>query len=208
MSHRFAQIAFTPAVQALQERHGSRALYARVQAKAGLSDQLGPIESAFLAEVDTFFLATVSETGWPYVQHRGGPPGFLKVLSPSRLAFADFRGNRQYVSAGNASRDDRAALIAMDYASRQRLKLFGHLRFAELAGADPELAAAVALPDYGARVERVALIEVEAVDWNCPQHIAQRFTVEEIELGMRPLRERIAELEAQVRALQGRAAAD
>jgi hypothetical protein len=205
VSHRFAEIAFSPAVQALQAQHGSRGQYARMQALAGPDDRLGPMEAAFLAAADSFFLATVSETGWPYVQHRGGPTGFLKVLSPSRLAFADFRGNRQYVSAGNASRNDRAALIAMDYANRQRLKLLGHLRFIDAAAADPDLVSAVALPDYRARVERVALIEVEAFDWNCPQHITQRFTLEQVEHGTRPLRERIAELEAEVSALRAAA---
>jgi len=187
-------------VQALQEKHGSRAQYARMQARGEPSESqpLGPDESAYLAQADSFYLATVSETGWPYVQHRGGPRGFLRVLSPAQVAFADFRGNRQYVSAGNAARDDRAALIVMDYANRQRLKLLGHLRFVDVDAAAPELVQAVTLAEYSARVERVAIIDVEAFDWNCPQHITQRFTLEQIEEATRPLRARIAELEAQI----------
>ena len=177
----FAEIAFTPAVQGLQSARGSRAAYARTRA-ASPPEGLGAREAQFLSNADSFYMATVSETGWPYVQHRGGPRGFLKVISPTRLAFADFRGNRQYVSAGNASRDDRVAVIVMDYARQQRLKLLGHLRFEEAGASDPELAAAVALPGYQARVERIALIDVEAFDWNCPQHITPRYTLEELAL--------------------------
>jgi predicted pyridoxine 5'-phosphate oxidase superfamily flavin-nucleotide-binding protein len=141
---------------------------------------LGRNETEFLAAADSFYLATVSETGWPYVQHRGGPPGFVKVLRPQRIAFADFRGNRQYVTTGNAARNDRAALIFVDYANRSRLKLLGHLRFVDAAEADPNLLKRVELPDYDARIERIALIDVAAFDWNCPQHITQRFTLDQI----------------------------
>jgi predicted pyridoxine 5'-phosphate oxidase superfamily flavin-nucleotide-binding protein len=177
----FAEIAFTPSVQALQSAHGSRAAYARSQAVSPGAEGLGEPEAEMLSGADSFYMATVSETGWPYVQHRGGPPGFVKVLSPACIAFADFRGNRQYVSEGNASRNDRVALIFMDYARRRRLKLLGHLRFENVGAADPGLAARVELPGYRARVERVALIEVEAFDWNCPQHITERFTRAEVE---------------------------
>jgi len=197
----FAEIAFTPAVQALQMAHGSRDAYARMQAD-GRPEGFGPREAALVAGADSFYLATVSETGWPYVQHRGGPRGFLKVIGPDRLAFADFRGNRQYVSTGNASRDDRAALFIMDYANRRRLKVLGRLRFANVTDAPAELIATVELPDYGARVERVAVIDVEAFDWNCPQHITPRFTLAEVEAASAPLRQRIAELEAEVAALR------
>jgi predicted pyridoxine 5'-phosphate oxidase superfamily flavin-nucleotide-binding protein len=176
----FAELAFTPAVRALQSADGSRASYARMEA-AGGPDGLGPREAAFLDRADSFFMATVSETGWPYVQHRGGPRGFVKVLSPERIAFPDFRGNRQHVSAGNAARDDRVALIVLDYARQQRLKLLGRLHFDDVATADPQLAAAVALPDYPARVQRIAVIDVEAFDWNCPQHITPRYTLDELE---------------------------
>jgi predicted pyridoxine 5'-phosphate oxidase superfamily flavin-nucleotide-binding protein len=202
MSHRFAQIAFTPAVQAEQEKHGSRRQYVRMQAQAGPNNHLGAVEAEFLEQADSFYLASVSESGWPYVQHRGGPRGFLKVLSPSQLAFADFRGNRQYVSAGNAAADDRVSSIVVDYAHRRRLKLFGHLRFIDVADAEAALVDAVTSPAYAARVERVAVIDVEAFDWNCPQHITQRFTLEQIEEAVHPLRARIAELEDELSALR------
>ena len=198
----FAEIAFTPAVQALQEAHGSRAAYARVQADSGPGEGLGPRETTFLANADSFYMATVGESGWPYVQHRGGPRGFLKVISPTRIAFADFRGNRQYVSAGNASRDSRASIIVVDYATQRRLKLLGRLRFEDVGAADPELVFAVELPDYRARVEHVVVIDVEAFDWNCPQHITQRFTLVEIDAMSKPLHDRIAQLEADVVALR------
>lgn len=195
MSHRFADLAFTPAVQALQERAGSRAQYARMQAQGGPNDTLGPREAEFLAAADSFYMATVSETGWPYVQHRGGPVGFVRVLSPTRIGFADFRGNVQYVSAGNAATNDRVAIIVMDYVHKQRLKLLGRLRFVDVADADPEFVRRVELPEYRARMERVALIDVEAYDWNCPQHITQRFSLAQVEAASAPLRARIAELE-------------
>ena len=174
MSRRFADIAFTPRVAAMQERHGSRAQYACMQAQDKAEDALGAREVALLARADSFFLATVGESGWPYVQHRGGPPGFVRVLSPTRIAFADFRGNRQYVSVGNAAGDARAALIFVDYARRLRLKLLGHLRFVELRDADPMLGQCASLPGYKATVERIARIDVVAFDWNCPQHIPPR----------------------------------
>ena len=207
MSRGFAEIAFTPAVQALQEVHGSRAQYARMQARAEPDAGLGPQESEFIAAADSFYLATVSETGWPYVQHRGGPRGFIKVLSPTRIGFADFRGNQQFVSAGNAATDDRVSLIVMDYVRRQRLKLLGHLRFVAVTEADPALVRQVELPNYRARVDRVALIDVAAFDWNCPQHITQRFTLDQVEAAARPLRERIAELEEELRAARAAAPA-
>jgi len=142
---------------------------------------LGPAEQEFLRAADSLYLATVGESGWPYVQHRGGPRGFLRLLSTTRIAFADFAGNRQYISVGNASSDDRASMIVMDYVRRRRLKLLGHLRFHELAAVDAALAQAVELPGYRARVERVATFDVAAFDWNCPRHIVQRFTREQLE---------------------------
>ena len=198
MRHRFADIAFTPNVQQMQERFGSRAQYARMQVNGGPNDALGPREAEFLGQADSFYLATVGETGWPYVQHRGGPAGFLKVLSPTQIGFADFRGNVQYVSAGNTLHDDRVAIIVMDYMNRQRLKVLGHLRFVAVPDAAPELVRKVELPDYRARVERVALIDVTAFDWNCPQHITPRYTLAQVEAATKPLRDRIAELEARL----------
>lgn len=175
MSAHFAKVAFTPAVKALQAARGSRGAYARMEAQADAST-LGERERAFLARADSFYLASVSETGWPYVQHRGGPRGFLRVIAPARLAYAEFRGNRQYVTAGNVQANDRVSLFVMDYARRQRLKLMGHLALVDVDDAGPALAAAVALPGYPAAIESVATIDVVAYDWNCPQHITPRFT--------------------------------
>jgi predicted pyridoxine 5'-phosphate oxidase superfamily flavin-nucleotide-binding protein len=197
---RFAEIAFTPTVRQLQERYGSRAQYARMEQHGPRNEEIGEREAEFLARADSFYIATMTETGWPYVQHRGGPRGFLKALSPTQLGFADFRGNVQYVTAGNAVRNDRVAIIVMNYMRRQRLKFLGHLRFIDLAEADAELVRRVDLPDYRARVERVALINVVAFDWNCPQHITQRMTLAEVDAALLPLKERIAELEAQLHA--------
>ncbi len=201
----FAEIAFTPAVQALQERHGSRAAYARMRNASGRGEGLGPREAEHLAGADSFYLATVGETGWPYVQHRGGPRGFLRIVSPTRLAFADFGGNKQFVSVGNATRDDRVSIIVVDYPHRRRLKLLGRLRFVAIDEADAGLRFAVELPGYDARIERVGVVDVEALDWNCPQHIVPRFSLEEVEAAARPLHERIRELEAEVAKLRATA---
>jgi predicted pyridoxine 5'-phosphate oxidase superfamily flavin-nucleotide-binding protein len=198
MSHRFADIAFTGAVKAVQEQYRSRSQNERLQQTGAPHDALGDAEAAFIAERDSFYMATVSETGWPYVQHRGGPPGFLKVLGTKRLAFADFRGNTQLISAGNAEANDRVSLILMDYRHRQRLKLLGRIRFEEVGRANADIVKAVQLPQYRSRVERVGVIEVEAFDWNCPQHITPRFTEAEVRSAAQPLRERIAELEAKL----------
>jgi uncharacterized protein len=200
MSHRFADIAFTGAVKTVQEQYRSRSQNERLQQTGASHDALGDAEAAFIAERDSFYMATVSETGWPYVQHRGGPPGFLKVLGAKRLAFADFRGNTQLISAGNAEANDRVSLILMDYRQRQRLKLLGRIRFEEVGRANADIVKAVQLPQYRGRVERVGVIEVEAFDWNCPQHITPRFTEAEVRSAAQPLRERIAELEAKLAA--------
>jgi len=184
MAHRFAEIAFTDGVKAAQERYGSRAANARREARAGPNAELSDREAAFIAARDSFYLATVSESGWPYIQHRGGPTGFLKVVDARTLAFADFGGNRQYVSVGNAERNDRVSLFLMDYANRLRLKLLGRIEFHGLGDAPPELVFEVELPGYRARVERVAVIRVEAFDWNCPQHITPRYAVEEFAAGV------------------------
>jgi hypothetical protein len=195
MTHQFAKLAFTDSVKAMQERYRTRSQNERLETLAGPNDALGPDEAAFIAERDSFYLATVSETGWPYVQHRGGPKGFLKVIDPHTLAFGDFRGNLQYVSVGNASKNDRVALVLMDYAHRLRLKVLGRMRALDIADAPPELVFDVELPDYRARVERVITIAVEAFDWNCPQHITPRFTEDEIRAALIPIETRMQELE-------------
>jgi predicted pyridoxine 5'-phosphate oxidase superfamily flavin-nucleotide-binding protein len=187
MTHQFADITFTDSVKATQEQYGSRAQNERLHQNFGPNDQLTSREMEFITLRDTFYLATVSETGWPYVQHRGGPPGFLKVLGASQLAFADFRGNTQLVSVGNLSKDDRCSLILMDYPNRRRLKLLGHMHVEDAREVSEDVAAQVELSDYRALVERVVLIDVVAFDWNCPQHITQRYTESEFDyqLGMR-----------------------
>ena len=176
MTHRFADIAFTDSVKAAQTAYGSREHNQRLQERAGPNDRLGLKESAFIAERDTFYLATVSESGWPYVQHRGGPKGFLKVLDESRIAYADFRGNTQLVSVGNVSVDDRCSLILMDYPRRKRLKILGHMHVESLTDVSADDLAAVRNDDYRAEIERIVVIEVAAFDWNCPQHITRRYT--------------------------------
>ena len=198
MRQRFFDLAFTPSVQAEQTRRGSRAAYASA-ARAGHAgaDVLSENEAGFIAERDSFYLATVSETGWPYVQHRGGPAGFVRRLDERTIGWAEFSGNRQYVSAGNTAVDDRVSLLFMDYPHRQRLKLLGHLRAYE-PGERPDLAERLALPGYRARVERLVTVAVEAFDWNCPQHITPRFTAAEIETAVAPLHARIAGLEARL----------
>lgn len=194
MPHGFAQIAFTPAVKRLQTDLGSRSAYARLEDRPDtLNVALGEEEAGFITARDSFYMATVGETGWPYIQHRGGPAGFVKVLNERNLGFADFRGNRQYVSLGNLSTDDRVALFFMDYRARRRLKLFGRARVTGLDEAD--VLARLEVPDYRARVERGMLITIEGFDWNCPQHINPRFSSDEVAAATAPLLQRIEALE-------------
>lgn len=193
MGHKFAELAFTPNVKTAQEQNGSRRAYSRMEAGENHHDVLGPNEAAFIAARDSFYMATVSETGWPYIQHRGGPVGFLSVLDEKTIGLADFRGNRQYISVGNLKTDDRVSLFLMDYPNRARLKILGRARIVD-AG-DLETLQKLPLPEYNAQVERGLLITIEAFDWNCPQHIAPRYTLTEIEAATAPLRQRIAELE-------------
>lgn len=160
-------------------------------------DLLGEGEAEFLAARDSFYLSTVSETGWPYVQHRGGPKGFLRLLDPSTLVFADYQGNRQLLSTGNLSADDRVSLFLMDYPNRARLKILGHAK-AEDARLHPDLAAQLANPGMKTRVERIVFIDVVSFDWNCPKYITPRYSREEVEELVHPLRSRIAELEAEL----------
>lgn len=173
MGKRFAQIAFTPGVRAVQRnRNGADAFARLVEGEAG-PDRLGPREAGFIARRDSFYMASVSETGWPYLQHRGGPEGFVRVLDDRTIGFADFAGNRQYVSVGNIFHDDRVALIMVDYPGRARLKLLGRARI--LDPGEPLVRDGLAVAGYGAVVERGILIEIEAFDWNCRQHITPRY---------------------------------
>jgi len=197
MGHRFAEIAFTDTVKRVQDDQGSRKSYARMEtAEAATNDRLGPREIDFIGRRDSFYMATVSETGWPYLQHRGGPAGFVRILDDRHIGFADFRGNRQYISVGNLITDNRAALFFMDYLNRTRLKLLGRV---EQVGPDrADVLNALAVPAYPARVERGMVITVDAFDWNCPQHITPRLTLAEADALVAPLRARIAELEKEL----------
>jgi predicted pyridoxine 5'-phosphate oxidase superfamily flavin-nucleotide-binding protein len=204
MSHAFADIAFTPSVKAAQQRDGSRTGYARnFEGDAEVfNDRLGDAEAEFIAAQRSFCIATVSETGWPYLQHRGGPRGFLKLLDAKTLAFADYAGNRQLISVGNLALNDRVALILIDYAQRMRLKLLGRMAMKDLAPHDP-LAKTLIDPTYLGRPQRAMVIKVEGFDWNCPQHIPVRIDAEDAQRALDERDARIAELEAR---LAGRAA--
>lgn len=182
MKH-FGDILFRGAVLNEQQQRGSREAYARMTA-APAPDGLSERETSFIAARDSFYLATVSDNGWPYVQHRGGPRGFLKTLGSTRLGFGDYRGNKQYVSTGHARGNDRAALFLMDYPNRARLKILARLTVVE-ASDDPELATQLQTEGEG-RVERLFLFDVEAFDWNCPQFITPRYTEEEVRLMIAP----------------------
>jgi len=199
MARNFTEIAFTPSVRAAQERYGSRAAYGRVEQKAdGTPALLGEQERAFIEARDGFYQATVSETGWPYVQFRGGSAGFLKVLDGRTIGYADFRGNRQYLSVGNMAANERVALILMDYAAQRRLKIWARARVVH-PDEDRDLVAALVTPGTTVPVERAMLLAVEAFDWNCPNHITPRYTAVEVERFVQQLLDRIAELEARER---------
>jgi uncharacterized protein len=202
MPYKLLEITATPSVRAAQAANGSRDMWEHFKGHRTF-DQFTDNEAAFIAERDSFYMATVSESGWPYVQHRGGPPGFLKVLDDKTLGFADFRGNLQYISLGNIAADDRAALILVDYPNRTRLKILTHMEVRDLV-AEPDLAARLALPGYKAKLERAFLLHLETFDWNCPQHITPRYTMADIEVAVSPLRTRIAELEAENQALRAK----
>jgi predicted pyridoxine 5'-phosphate oxidase superfamily flavin-nucleotide-binding protein len=200
MAKNFAEIAFTESVKEQQTKYGSRRSYAKMEAQER-GNKISENEAEFIAERDGFYLATVGESGFPYVQFRGGPKGFLKVIEPKKLAYADFRGNMQYISVGNLTRNDKAALILMDYANRQRLKIYARIEVVE-AKDNPELIAQLQDTSYDAQVERAMVLHVEAFDWNCPQHITQRFTIEEIRELNAPLYEHVAQLEAEIERLK------
>lgn len=193
MGNKFAELAFTDTVKQLQEDDGSRKSYARMETGEDSNNVLTDREGAFISVRDSFYMATVSETGWPYVQHRGGPAGFVRIIDDKMLGFPDFSGNRQFVSMGNLQADDRVSLFFMDYPNKARLKLLGHVQTTE----DPDILRSVSLEGYPAKVERAFLIDVAAFDWNCPKFITPRFTVDDLEAAVGPLQARIAELEAQ-----------
>jgi uncharacterized protein len=205
MPHGFLNIAATPSVKEAQRQNGSAAHWANYSGERTF-DRFRDVEKDFIAARDSFYMATVSETGWPYVQHRGGPPGFIRVLDDKTLAVADFRGNTQYISVGNLAAADRVSLIMVDYPARRRLKIFAHAQIKSLAD-NAELAAAVATPGYQAKPERVLLFHLDAFDWNCAQHITPRFTEAEIAQALAPVRARLMELEAENKDLREKLAA-
>jgi hypothetical protein len=195
-----SDIAFTPAVKSIQARKGSRASYAKMEQRGGWRTTIDDDLAAFIARQTSFFLATANAQGQPYIQHRGGPPGFLRVLDGETLAFADYRGNRQYISQGNLAENPKAYLFLIDYMNRQRIKLWGKARVVEN---DAALIASLMPEDYDARPEQAILFTVTAWDSNCPQHIPQRFEAADVARALAKRDERIAELEAEVARLRG-----
>ncbi|HEY4365728.1 MAG TPA: pyridoxamine 5'-phosphate oxidase family protein [Steroidobacteraceae bacterium] len=202
MPYGFLDTLSTPSVKAAQAANDSAHLWSDFRGHRTF-DRLTEDEIALIGERDSFYLASTGENGWPYIQHRGGPPGFLRVLDDKTLAFADFRGNRQYISLGNLAANDRVALILMDYPRRQRLKILAHAQVRDLKD-DPELAARLAMPHYKAKVERAIVLHLEAFDWNCSQHITRRFTETEVTEALAPIQRRIEQLEAENKALHQR----
>jgi uncharacterized protein len=197
----FGTLAFTPVVKKLQERFGSRRQYERMEKSGDSHAHLTPFETEFLEQRDSFYWATIGSTGWPYVQHRGGPPGFLKVIDDHTLALADYRGNKQYISTGNLLTDDRVSMMLVDYPRQARLKILGHVEIFEGDSA-ADWIKRVRVTGDNSVIERVFVIHVEAYDWNCPQHITPRYTAEEIREGMQDVEKRIATLEQENAALR------
>lgn len=179
MNQNFTQFAFTDSVRKVQEHYGSRKAYARMET-SGDQYRLTERETEFIQSQDSFYMATGGENGWPYVQFRGEPAGFLKAIDDTTLGYANFRGSRQYISSSNLQTENRAALILMDYANRRRLKIWNEVTITE-TGEDPALVKMLEMPDYKASIERAVLLKVQAFDWNCPQHITPRYTASEIE---------------------------
>ena len=198
MAMKYLQMTMTESVRLAQQRYyGHAPMFSDVPDR----DPLGEAEARFIADRDSFYLGSVGETGWPYVQHRGGPKGFLKVLDPATLAFADYRGNRQLLSTGNFQVNDRVALFLMDYKNRARLKILGHARVEDVRE-NMALAERLTQGDIRNKVERVVTIEVVSYDWNCPKYITPRYSLDEVEEAIAPLKSRIAELEAQLGSIR------
>lgn len=202
MARNYRRTLFDDAVKAAQEQRGSRDLYARLDAGAdGSPDPLTDKELGFIALRDSLYMASVTAGGWPYMQHRGGPPGFLRHIDGNRLGFADYRGNRQFISTANLSVNDRVSLFLMDYPNRDRLKLVGHAHSVELAD-DPAAVTALMPEGYRASPERAMFIDVIGWEWNCSQHITPRFTEAEIAAVIRPMAAELNQLRAEIAALR------
>jgi uncharacterized protein len=200
MTDRYLEIATSDAVKELQERWGSRSAYCRLESGPLTNNQLGPEEIAFIEAQDSFFLASLNDSGWPYIQHRGGPPGFLKVLGNNQLGFPDLKGNRQYLSFGNILKNPRVSLFLIDYPARARLKIFGQAKLVE--GENLPAALRKIENDPGTTpIERGIIVEVEAFHWNCPKYIVPRFTEAQVRTVVAPLVERIHDLEAELARL-------
>jgi predicted pyridoxine 5'-phosphate oxidase superfamily flavin-nucleotide-binding protein len=195
-----SDVAFTPAVKAIQARKGSRDAYAHVEARGGWRTGIDDNLAAFLAEANSLYFATASADGQPYIQHRGGPKGFIKMLDKTTLAFADYSGNRQYITQGNLSENPKAYIFVMDYAHRRRVKIWGEARIVE---DDPALLQSLMPQGYKARPEQVILFRMSAWDTNCPQHIPQKFDAADVAAALASRDARIAELEAELAALRG-----
>jgi predicted pyridoxine 5'-phosphate oxidase superfamily flavin-nucleotide-binding protein len=195
-----SDVAFTPAVKAIQARKGSREIYANVEANGGWRTEVDENLAAFLAETDSLYFATASADGQPYIQHRGGPKGFVKILDKNTLAFADYRGNRQFITQGNLTENPKAHIFLMDYAHRRRVKLWGEARVVD---DDPALLQSLTPQGYKARPEQVILFRISAWDTNCPQHIPQKFDAADVAAALATRDARIAELEAELTALKG-----
>ena len=200
MAKNFASIAFSSAVKALQKKQGSRSSYARME-KDVYQDGLTENEITFISQRDSFYMATVGESGFPYIQHRGGPKGFLKILDAKRIGFVDFKGNMQYISVGNMAGNNKVSLILVDYPSRTRLKIYATAEIIALKD-DPALYESLDLSGYKFRPERMMVLQVEAYDWNCPQHITPRYTLEEIEEAFAAQKNYASNLEAEIRLLK------
>lgn len=204
MMQNYAHIAFTDEVKRLQTEYGSRNAYARREAELG-ANGLSEAEAAFISEQDSFYFATQSESGFPYIQHRGGPKGFLKVITPTTIGFTDFRGNKQYITIGNLATNTKASLFLMDYAQRIRLKIFAEARIIPIAEAEksePELVRLLAPDDYAHHAERLIVLDIQAIDWNCSQHITPRYTAEQVAKAWEKESRYIASLEAEIRYLK------
>lgn len=202
MAKNFAEIAFTDAVKNLQEKHGSRRSYERME-KFNVIDGLTTSEMSFITDRDSFYMATIGVKEFPYIQHRGGPKGFLKVLDSKRLGYIDFTGNKQYVSVGNMATNNNVSLIMIDYPTRTRLKIFAKAEVIELKD-NPELYEQLDIENYKFRPERMMVFHIEAYDWNCPQHITPRYTVEELEQAFSPQQKYIATLEQEINDLKSK----
>ena len=202
MARSFGAIAFTDAVKAMQEKHGSRSVYARME-KDSYTDGLTENEINFISQQDSFYIASIGANQFPYIQHRGGPKGFVKVLDSDTIGFVDFSGNKQYISVGNLATNQNVALIMVDYPSKSRLKILARAEIVELKE-NPALFNLLNVTDYKNKPERMMVLHVEAYDWNCPQHIIPRYTLQEIEEAFAGQRDRMIELEVEIKELKNK----